>query len=72
MLILSLLPLIFSYTTLFYAVAAFLLGLLFVFKAFVFAQKPSCEQGARSLFIASVLYLPLLLIALTVDCCLLG
>src|SRR5208283_2043194 len=52
-----------------YGLAATVLGVWFLWKALVFLRPAGREQGARRLFFASVLYLPLLLGALVVDRC---
>ena len=65
--LLSLLPLFFGFSSFVYAAVAFSLGLFFIFRAFTFTQKPSSPKKARGLFLTSIIYLPLLLIALTVD-----
>ncbi len=49
-----------------YAIAAVILGAVMVFLATVLLREPS-RTGARRVFLASVIYLPLLLMALAAD-----
>lgn len=60
----SLLPAIIGHSGLFYAVIAGLLSLVFIAAAIRFAQDP---RRARTLFLASIIYLPLILTALALD-----
>jgi protoheme IX farnesyltransferase len=62
----SLLPCFLASSGLFYGAAALLLSILFLALALRFARQPS-RPTARGLFFASIIYLPLLLIALVVD-----
>ena len=67
----SLLPGFLGYTTAMYTAIALILGLLFLVKAITFASQPCDDQKAQKLFLNSIIYLPLLLAALTLDRCLL-
>jgi protoheme IX farnesyltransferase len=62
----SLLPAWIGPSGLFYAVTAVLLSLGFVVLAIRFARQPS-RPTARGLFLGSITYLPLILIALVID-----
>ena len=62
----SLLPAIIGHSGLFYAVIAATLGLVFIAAAIRFARRPD-RPHARTLFLTSIIYLPLLLIALAID-----
>ncbi|MEJ0001175.1 MAG: heme o synthase [Verrucomicrobiota bacterium] len=62
----SLLPAWIGHSGLFYAVVAAALSLLFIAMAVRFAQRPD-RPRARALFLTSIVYLPLILIALAVD-----
>jgi protoheme IX farnesyltransferase len=62
----SLLPWWFGSSGLFYGISAGLLSLGFVTAAFYFSRRPD-RPRARTLFLTSIIYLPLLLAALAVD-----
>ncbi len=62
----SLLPSIVGHSGIFYAVVAAILSLAFVVMAVRFARQPD-RAHARSLFLTSIIYLPLILIALALD-----
>jgi len=56
----TLLPTALGINNIIYAIAAFALGIVFLMQALAFAKQPSTHH-ARSLFFASIIYLPLLL-----------
>ncbi len=60
----SLLPSLIGHSGVFYAIIAGLLSLVFIAAAIRFAQDP---RRARTLFLASIIYLPLILTALALD-----
>jgi protoheme IX farnesyltransferase len=62
----SLLPAIVGHSGIFYAVVAAILSLAFVVMAVRFARQPD-RAHARSLFLTSIIYLPLILTALALD-----
>jgi heme o synthase len=62
----SLLPAIIGHSGIFYAVVAAVLSTFFLVMAIRFARQPD-RPHARSLFLTSIVYLPLILIALAVD-----
>ncbi|MCE0522969.1 MAG: heme o synthase [Methylacidiphilales bacterium] len=62
----SLLPAWIGHSGLFYAVTAGLLSLVFIAAAIRFARQPD-RPRARTLFLTSIIYLPLILTALAVD-----
>jgi protoheme IX farnesyltransferase len=62
----SLLPSIIGHSGLFYAVIAAVLSTIFLAMAIRFARQPD-RPHARSLFFTSIIYLPLILIALALD-----
>jgi protoheme IX farnesyltransferase len=62
----SLLPAIIGHSGLFYAVVAAVLSLVFIAMAVRFARQPD-RPHARALFLTSIIYLPLILIALALD-----
>ena len=62
----SLLPSWIGHSGLFYAVVAGFLSLVFLAAAIRFARQPD-RPHARTLFLTSIIYLPLILIALVVD-----
>jgi protoheme IX farnesyltransferase len=62
----SLLPAWIGHSGLFYAASASLLSLAFITAAVRFARHPD-HPRARVLFLASIIYLPLILTALAVD-----
>jgi protoheme IX farnesyltransferase len=62
----SLLPVWIGHAGLFYAVMATLLSLAFIAAAIYFAKGPN-RPRARTLFLVSIAYLPLVLTALVVD-----
>jgi protoheme IX farnesyltransferase len=62
----SLLPAWIGHSGLFYAVTAAFLSLAFIAAAIRFAQQPD-RPRARTLFLMSIIYLPLILIALALD-----
>jgi protoheme IX farnesyltransferase len=62
----SLLPAWFGHSGLFYAVVASLLSLVFIAAAIRFARQPD-RPHARTLFLTSIIYLPLILTAQAID-----
>ena len=62
----SLLPVLIARSSLFYGAAAALLSLVFLGFAVRFARDPA-RPTARALFLASIAYLPLMLLALVID-----
>jgi protoheme IX farnesyltransferase len=62
----SLLPAWVGHFSLFYAIVAGILSLLFVWMAVHFAEQPD-RPRARLLFLASIIYLPLILTVLALD-----
>jgi len=66
MLPVSLLPSIIGHSGLFYGVIAAVLSIAFIIAAIRFANHPD-RPHARTLFLTSIIYLPLLLIALAID-----
>ena len=62
----SLLPSLIGHAGLFYAVVATILSLIFIAAAIRFARTPD-RPHARTLFLTSIIYLPLILIALALD-----
>jgi protoheme IX farnesyltransferase len=62
----SLTPFVFRLTGLVYLAGAILLGAIFVLCAVQFSRQLNCRT-ARQLFLASILYLPLLLGLMVVD-----
>jgi protoheme IX farnesyltransferase len=62
----SLLPAIIGHSGIFYAVVATILSLIFIAMAVRFARQPD-RPRARALFLTSIIYLPLILIALALD-----
>jgi len=71
-LIISLLPWVLGYTTLFYGIAALGTGIYLLLKALRFWSKPDSDPAARKLFFASIIYLPITMIPLIIDRCLLN
>jgi protoheme IX farnesyltransferase len=63
--IVGLLPTVVGLTSIGYFISAFVLGLLFTAAAVRFQLDPS-RQRARQLFLASILYLPLILACLAI------
>jgi len=61
-----LLPAIVGHSGVFYAVVAAVLSAFFLAMAIRFARHPD-RPHARSLFLTSIIYLPLILIALALD-----
>ncbi len=73
LLLASLLPLLPGYTSWLYGGVALVLGTFFLLRAWDFFHNPSLrDASARALFLASIFYLPILLLALVVDVLLLG
>jgi protoheme IX farnesyltransferase len=66
LLMVSLTPFLFRLTGLVYLAGALLLGVLFVFCALQFSRQLN-RRSARQLFLASILYLPLLLGLMVID-----
>jgi protoheme IX farnesyltransferase len=62
----SLLPAWIGHSGLFYAVVAGLLSLIFIWAAIRFAEHPE-RPHARTLFMTSIIYLPLILTSLAID-----
>jgi protoheme IX farnesyltransferase len=67
LLVVSLLPSLLGLATWYYGVAAGLAGLWFLSRAARFLRPAGRDASARQLFLASITYLPLLLIALVAD-----
>ncbi len=67
LLIVSVLPTFLGLTTIYYAVAAGLAGIWFCWKAIVFLRPQGRDIAARKLFFASIIYLPITLIAMVAD-----
>ena len=67
LLVVSLLPVFLGLATRAYGVAAALAGAWFVWRAIAFTQRKAREPMARKLFIASIIYLPVVLAALVAD-----
>lgn len=63
----TLLPFYFGFTSLIYLIAVSALNLYFLFRAYAFMRATDKGTQARNLFIASILYLPLLLLLLCLD-----
>lgn len=69
----SLLPLLPGYTSWLYGAVALVLGTFFLLRAWDFFHNPDLrDSSARALFLASIFYLPVLLLALVVDVLLLA
>lgn len=62
----SLLPVLIAHSSIFYGVVAAFLSLVFLGFAIRFARDPA-RPTARALFLASIAYLPLMLLALVID-----
>jgi protoheme IX farnesyltransferase len=62
----SLLPAWIGHSGIFYAVVASILSLIFLAAAIRFARQPD-RPHARTLFLTSIIYLPLILTALAID-----
>ena len=67
LLVVSLLPVALGLTTKAYGAAAALCGAWFLWRAIVFLQRAQRDVAARKLFIASIIYLPVVLGALVAD-----
>ena len=67
LLVVSVLPWPLGLTSPFYGVVATLSGLWFLWRAVMFLKPQGREQSARKLFYASIIYLPVTLIALVAD-----
>lgn len=65
--VVSLLPVALGLATRAYGLAAAICGAWFLWRAFVFLQPEDRDTAARKLFLASILYLPLVLGALVAD-----
>ena len=63
----SVLPAFMGLTTIYYGIIAGITGLWFCWKAVVFLRPEGREGAARKLFFASIIYLPITLIALVAD-----
>jgi protoheme IX farnesyltransferase len=63
----SLLPVFLGLASRIYGVAALLCGAWFVWRAIVFTRRDTREAMARKLFVASIIYLPVVLAALVAD-----
>jgi protoheme IX farnesyltransferase len=63
----SLLPTALHLATVYYAAVAGAVGLWFVWRGAVFLRKETRDLAARKLFLTSIAYLPIVLIALVVD-----
>ena len=67
LLVVSVLPTVLGLATLYYAVAAVAGGLWFLWRAALFLRPAGRDAAARKLFLTSIAYLPLVLIALVAD-----
>ncbi len=67
LIVVSILPSIFGYTSWIYGVVATIFGLWFLKRAIDFLSKPSREIAARKLFFCSIFYLPAVLFTLVID-----
>lgn len=67
LLVTSLLPTYFGYTTIYYALVAVAAGLWMLHRALRFCRSEIRDEAARQLFLTSIGYLPLLLSALVLD-----
>ena len=67
LLVTSLLPTFFGYTTIYYALVAVAAGLWMLNRALRFCRSEIRDEAARQLFLTSIGYLPLLLSALVLD-----
>lgn len=67
LLVVSVLPTFLGLTSIYYALVAGLAGLWFVWKAIIFLRPTGRDVAARKLFFASIIYLPVALIALVAD-----
>jgi protoheme IX farnesyltransferase len=65
--VVSLLPMVYHLTGWLYGAAAILTGIFFLWRAMQFLRTEGRDQAARKLFLASISYLPVLLIVLVVD-----
>jgi protoheme IX farnesyltransferase len=63
----SLLPTVLHLTSGYYAAVAGVVGLWFVWRGAIFLRREGRDLAARKLFLASIAYLPLVLLALVVD-----
>jgi protoheme IX farnesyltransferase len=63
----SVLPYFLGLTTIYYGIVAASAGLWFCWKAVVFMRPGGREVAARKLFFTSIIYLPIIKIALVVD-----
>jgi protoheme IX farnesyltransferase len=63
----SVLPTFLGLASIYYVIVAGLAGLWFVWKAIIFLRPAGRDVAARKLFFASIIYLPIVLIALVVD-----
>ncbi len=63
----SVLPLFYHLTSWLYGSAAVLTGIFFLWRAAKFLRADGRDQSARKLFLASITYLPVLLIVLVID-----
>lgn len=67
LLVISVLPTLLELTSIYYAIVAGLTGIWFCGKALVFLRPEGRDVAARKLFFASIIYLPITLIALVAD-----
>ena len=67
LLVTSLLPTLFGYTTIYYAFVAVAAGLWMLHRALRFCRSEIRDEAARQLFLTSIGYLPLLFAALVLD-----
>lgn len=67
LLVVSVLPYFLGLATIYYTLVAGLVGLWFCWKAVIFLRPTGRDVAARKLFFASIIYLPIALIALVVD-----
>ncbi len=63
----SILPCVLKYMTWVYGIAAFVLGLYYLYQTLVFARLKNPNLAARKLFFASILYLPAILLVMVLD-----
>lgn len=65
--VVSLLPTFLGLASVYYLLAAAAAGVWFLWRAFVFLKPEGRDRAARSLFFASIIYLPITLCALVAD-----
>ena len=67
LLVTSMLPTLFGYTTIYYGLVAIAAGLWMLYRALRFCRSEIRDEAARQLFLTSIGYLPLLFAALVLD-----